>query len=82
MRDALTRLVGTEEEWLCWRFQVQGRSEASYERADAELGPFDQDRQRRLKRGETFQRLGGSGAPRAYLGLVWRQRSSMAGAGA
>jgi hypothetical protein len=77
MNQALTRVVGSVEESLCWRFQVHGKTEATYQRADAELGPFDQDRRRRLKRGETFQRLGCSGAPRAYQGLVWRPKGSV-----
>ena len=35
MNEGLTRVVDTVEEWLCWRFQIQGKSEASYQRADA-----------------------------------------------
>jgi len=75
--EGLTRVVDGVKEWLCWRFHVYGKSEATYERASSPLGPFDRDRQRRLKRGETFQRLSRSGSPREYQGLCWRPKSSM-----
>jgi hypothetical protein len=74
----LTRVVDGVEERLCWHYRVHGRADAVYEPASNRLGPLDRDRQRRLKRGETFQRLDSSGSPREYQGLVWRPTSSLA----
>ena len=76
MNSGLMRVVGGVEEHLCWCFQVHGKGDVSYEPADGQLGPFDRDRQRRLKRGETFQRLDRSGSPRMYHGLFWRPRNT------
>lgn len=72
MADGLTRVVGGVAERLCWRFVVRGKADADYEPASGALGPFDPDRARRLKRGETFQRLDRSGRPRRYEGLFWQ----------
>jgi hypothetical protein len=77
MDDGLTRVVDGEEQCLCWRFQVHGRSDAIYEPASARIGPFDHDRQRRLNKGETFRRLDSGGSPREYQGLCWRPKSSI-----
>jgi hypothetical protein len=71
MIDQLTRLVDGVEEQLCWRFTVPGRSDSIYERAKGTVGPFDPDRRRCLRRGETFQRLDRSGHPHTYRGLSW-----------
>ncbi|WP_437325648.1 hypothetical protein [Sorangium sp. So ce381] len=76
MKACLSRVVDGVEQRLCWRFQVHGRSEAMYEPADGSHGPFDRDRQRNLKLGETFQRLDRSGSPRKYDGLFWQPKSS------
>lgn len=76
MDRGLTRTVNGEEEWLCWRFGAHGKTEPTYERASVQMGPYDHDRQRRLKRGETFRRLDAAGAPREYQGLCWRPKSS------
>ncbi len=72
MRDALTRVMGGVAERLCWRFVVRGKADPEYEPASGAVGPFDPDRARRLKRGETFQRLDHSGRPRRYEGLSWQ----------
>jgi hypothetical protein len=72
MDDVLTRIVDGVRERLCWCFAVQGRIDPTYEPASAGRGPFDPDRRRCLKRGETFQRLDRSGRPRTYQGLSWR----------
>ncbi|WP_437669754.1 hypothetical protein [Sorangium sp. So ce131] len=82
MKDSLSRVVDGVEERLCWRFQVHGKSEATYEPASASRGPFDRDRQRHLKQGETFLRLDRSGSPRKYNGLTWQPKSAIAGSGA
>lgn len=76
MTKGVTRIVDGVEELLCWRFRVHGKRDDAYEAASGQLGPYDQDRKRRLKRGETFQRLDSSGRPRQYQGLVWRPTSS------
>ncbi|WP_437968827.1 hypothetical protein WMF04_05810 [Sorangium sp. So ce260] len=81
MNEGLSRMVDGVEQRLCWRFQVHGRSDVTYEPASGQRGPFDRDRQRHLKTGETFQRLDRSGSPRKYNGLVWQPKSSIAGAG-
>jgi hypothetical protein len=81
MDKGLTRVVDGVEERLCWRFAVHGRSEATYEPANCQLGPFDRDLQRRLKRGETFRRLDRTGSPREYQGLFWRPTSTLPGPG-
>jgi hypothetical protein len=72
MDDVLTRVVDGVRERLCWCFAIQGRTDPTYEPARAERGPFDPDRRRCLKRGETFQRLDRSGRPRTYQGLSWQ----------
>jgi hypothetical protein len=72
MGDGLTRVVGGVAERLCWRFVVPGKADPHYEPASGSVGPFDPDRARRLKRGETFQRLDHSGRPRRYEGLSWQ----------
>ncbi|AUX29148.1 uncharacterized protein SOCE836_012360 [Sorangium cellulosum] len=77
----LSRVVDGVEQRLCWRFQVHGRSDVTYEPASGQHGPFDRDRQRHLKAGETFQRLDRSGSPRKYGGLVWQPKRSIAGSG-
>lgn len=79
MDKGLTRVVDGVEERLCWRYGVHGKSDATYEPARDQLGPLDRDRQRRLKKGETFLRLGGGGSPREYQGLVWRPKSTIPG---
>lgn len=79
MDKGLTRVVDGVEQQLCWRFGVHGKSDATYEPASSQLGPFDPDRQRRLKRGETFRRLDRAGSPREYQGLVWRPKSPIPG---
>jgi hypothetical protein len=73
MSDRLTRVVGGAAERLCWRFVVRGKADPDYELASSAVGPFDPDRARRLKRGETFQRLDPSGRPRVYDGLSWQR---------
>lgn len=78
MSDGLTRVVGGVAESLCWSFRVNGRSDPSFEAASCPFGPFDRDRKRRLRRGETFQRLDRAGCPREYHGLVWRPTESVA----
>ncbi|AKT42837.1 hypothetical protein [Chondromyces crocatus] len=77
MNQSLTRVVDGEEQCLCWQFGCHGKSDATYEPASGQVGPFDRDRQRRLKKGETFQRLDRSGSPREYQGLVWRLKSTL-----
>jgi len=72
MGDGVTRVVGGVAQRLCWRFVVRGRADPDYEPASGSVGPFDLDRARRLKRGETFQRLDRSGRPRLYEGLSWQ----------
>lgn len=79
MGAGLTRVVDGVEQWLCWRFRVHGKNDVAYEPANGELGPFDPDRRRRLKRGETFQRLDRAGSPRQYDGLCWRPKSTLPG---
>ncbi len=79
MNDGLTRVVDGEEQRLCWRFQIFGKNSATYEPASSQLGPFDGDRQRRLRRGETFKRLDRSGSPREYQGLFWRPADALQG---
>jgi hypothetical protein len=79
MLEGLTRVVGGVEESLCWAFRVHGKDDAKYEAANGQFGPFDTDRKRRLKRGETFQRLDRSGSPREYQGLVWRPKGAVPG---
>ena len=79
MTDIQTRIVDGVEESLCWSFGVHGKSETTYEAASGPGGPFDRDRNRRLKRGETFKRLNGSGSPREYQGLVWRPKGAARG---
>jgi hypothetical protein len=81
MVEGLTRVVDGVEEQLCWRFHVHGKSEATYEPASAQRGPFDRDRQRCLRRGESFRRLDRAGSPREYQGLCWRPKSSIPGRG-
>lgn len=76
MINEFKRVVNGVEEQLCWSFRAHGKSEPTYTPASSQLGPLDPDRRRRLRYGETFQRLGGSGHPRAYQGLVWRAVSS------
>ncbi|WP_438018307.1 hypothetical protein WMF18_04160 [Sorangium sp. So ce315] len=78
MNGSLLRVVDGVEQRLCWRFQVHGRSHVVYEPAISLRGPFDRDRQRHLRAGETFQRLDRSGAPRKYDGLVWQPTSALA----
>lgn len=68
----LTRVVSGVAERLCWRFVVRGKADPDYEPTNSAVGPFDPDRARRLKRGETFQRLDRSGRPRRYEGLSWQ----------
>lgn len=80
MNNGLTRMVDGEEQRLCWIFQV-GKHDPSYEPASNQLGPFDRDRQRRLKRGETFMRLGSGGSPRAYQGFCWRPANTLSASG-
>ena len=77
MDESLTRVIDGEEQCLCWVFHVHGRNEVTYERASGQMGPFDQDRQRRLKKGETFRRLDSGGSPVEYQGLCWRPTSSI-----
>lgn len=73
MVESVTRVVDGVKESLCWCFRVHGKSETTlYEIASGHMGPLDRDRKRRLRRGETFQRLDRSGCPREYTGLVWR----------
>ncbi len=72
MSDGLTRVVDGVAERLCWRFVVLGKADPDYEPASGAVGPIDPDRARRLKRGETFQRLDRSGRPRRYEGLSWQ----------
>lgn len=79
MDRGLSRVVDGVEERLCWRFGVHGKTDATYEPARDQLGPFDPDRQRRLKRGETFRRLSSTGSPREYQGLFWRPKSTIPG---
>jgi hypothetical protein len=79
MDKGLTRMVDGVEQRLCWRFGVHGKMDATYEPARDQLGPFDPDRQRRLKRGETFRRLGRAGSPREYQGLFWRPKDTLLG---
>ncbi|EYF04206.1 hypothetical protein [Chondromyces apiculatus] len=79
MNIGVIRVVDGEEQRLCWRFGVHGKSNATYEPASGQVGPFDGDRKRRLKKGETFQRLDRSGSPREYQGLEWRSKSSLEG---
>lgn len=74
MSKGFVRVVDGVEEQLCWSFCVHGKIDPTYEPASSQLGPFDPDRRRRLRRGETFQRLGGSGHPCAYQGLTWRPK--------
>ena len=79
MDSGLTRMIDGVEQRLCWRFGVHGKNGASYEPASGQVGPFDRDRKRRLKKGETFQRLSGSGSPREYQGLCWQPKSAIPG---
>ncbi|WP_437751503.1 hypothetical protein [Sorangium sp. So ce1389] len=81
MKESLSRVVDGVEQRLCWRFQVHGRNDVTYEPASGQRGPFDRDRQRHLRMGETFQRLDRSGCPRKYNGLVWQPKSAIAGLG-
>ncbi|WP_433933642.1 hypothetical protein AB3662_04635 [Sorangium cellulosum] len=81
MKESLSRVVDGVEQRLCWRFQVHGRSDVVYEPALNLRGPFDRDRQRHLRSGETFQRLDRSGSPRKYGGLVWQPTSALAVSG-
>lgn len=81
MEEHLSRVVDGVVQQLCWRFQVHGRVDATYEPANSQRGPFDNDRKRHLKLGETFQRLDRSGSPRSYRGLFWRPKSSIPGFG-
>lgn len=75
MGEGLTRVVGGVEERLYWRFAVHGKSDPTFEPASSQLGPVDPDRHRRLKPGETFQRLDRSGHPCVYQGLSWRPKA-------
>lgn len=75
MSNDFKRVVDGVEEQLCWSFRVHGKSEPLYEPARSRLGPVDPDRQRRLRCGETFQRLDGSGHPCSYRGLAWRPKA-------
>lgn len=68
----LMRMTNGVEERLCWRFHVPGRAEPKYEPANGQHGPYDPDRLRQLRPGETFQRLGRSGHPCHYQGLFWQ----------
>jgi hypothetical protein len=77
MQNGLTRVVDGVEERLCWRFGTHGRGEATYQPSDGQLGPFDRDRLRRLRRGETLQRLSRTGSPLTYEGLSWQPKSSL-----
>jgi hypothetical protein len=77
MPDGSTRVVDGVRERLYWRFLVHGRVDPTYEPASGRGGPFDPDRRRCLKRGETFQRLDGAGRPRTYEGLSWRPDSQV-----
>ncbi|MFT3767883.1 MAG: hypothetical protein QM820_20735 [Minicystis sp.] len=74
----LMRMTNGVEERLCWRFRVPGRAEPKHEPANGQHGPYDPDRLRHLRPGETFQRLGRSGHPCHYQGLFWQptQRTS------
>ncbi|CAN90967.1 hypothetical protein predicted by Glimmer/Critica [Sorangium cellulosum So ce56] len=81
MKALLSRVVDGVEQRLCWRFHVHGKSDVMYEPASGQRGPFDRDRQRHLKAGETFKRLDRSGSPRRYDGLSWQPTSALAGAG-
>ena len=77
MDEGLMRVVDGVEELLCWRFAVSGKTDAVYEPANAQLGPLDPDRRRRLRPGEMFQRLSPSGHSHVYRGLSWRPKSSI-----
>jgi hypothetical protein len=68
----MTRVVDGVAKRLCWCFVVRGKADPDYEPASSAVGPFDPDRARRLKRGETFQRLDRLGRPRRYEGLSWQ----------
>jgi len=81
MNRGFKRVVDGVEEYLCWSFRVHGKSDATYEPASSRLGPFDPDRRRRLRCGETFQRLDGSGHPCSYQGLTWRAVGPVPGGG-
>lgn len=78
MNDRFTRLVDGVEVELCWRFTVSGRSDATFEPARSMSGPFDPDRQRCLRPGETFKRLDPSGHPCTYRGHTWCARPAIA----
>jgi hypothetical protein len=72
----LVRVVDGMEEALCWRF-ARGRAAPTYQPATGARGPFDPDRRRHLKPGETFQRLDRSGHPCTYQGLSWRPKVAL-----
>lgn len=68
-------IVREDGKVLCNKFQLaDGRSAPTYvDVADgdrAHAGPWDEDRERYLRPGETFQRLRGT-TPRVYEGRVW-----------
>ncbi len=72
MADGSTRVVHGVRERLCWGFLIHGKLDPTYEPASSGNGPFDPDRRRCLRRGETFQRLDRSGRPWTYQGFSWQ----------